>query len=44
MEAENMKWSLDLGLSLFTCLIVSNKVSPPSLSRCLVPKEGIGQL
>lgn len=39
-----MKWALDPGLALFTCLIVSNKVSQPSLSRCLVPKDGIGQL
>lgn len=41
MEPENMKWALDPGLALFTCPIVSNKVSQPSLSRCLLPKERI---
>lgn len=29
MEPENMKWALDPGLALFTCPIVSNKVSQP---------------
>lgn len=39
MEPENMKWALDPGLALKTCPIVSNKVSQPSLSRCLLPES-----